>query len=81
MMDTFGIFASGVVALFVALFVGVICLAIYQSHEHTVFLEQHGCQLITKAETGRQIPVGKLEHTEYVYVYECADGDRTELGE
>jgi hypothetical protein len=76
-MGAFGIFVSGMVALCV----GVICLVIYQQHEHTVFLREHGCQLITKAETGRQILVGKMERTEYVYVYECADGDRTEIGE
>jgi hypothetical protein len=77
MMDAFGVFVSGMVALFL----GVICLAVYQSHEHAVFLREHGCQLVTKAETGRQILVGKLERTEYVYVYECVDGDRTEIGE
>ena len=64
----------------IALFIGIICLAGYQQHERTVFLREHGCQLVTKAETGRQILVGKLERTEYVYVYECVDGDRTELG-
>jgi hypothetical protein len=73
-MNAFGIFSASIMALLV----GLICAAVYQDHEHTVFLEQHGCQLLTRAPTGRQRLVGKLLEDEYVY--ECKDGDRTEIG-
>lgn len=69
------------VGAMVALMIWMIGCAIYQSHQRQLFLEQHGCQLVTKAATGRTVRVGKARDPEYVYVYECKDGDRTEIGE
>jgi hypothetical protein len=46
---------------------------------HQKFLETHGCQLIHSSPTGRDLGNVKIHHYEYVYVYECADGTRTEL--
>lgn len=54
--------------------------ATYQMNEHEKFLREHGCQLLTEAETGRRVYCGKAcFRSEYVYVYECADGTRTEV--
>ena len=75
-METFleAIFAAAIVALF-----GLVAYALYEGYEHTKFLEAHGCQLLVKAPTGRDVRVGKTSRTEYVWMYECADGDRTEV--
>jgi hypothetical protein len=54
--------------------------SIHQANEHARFLRSHGCQMLTKAPTGRQVYCGKAcSEPEYVYVYECADGTRTEV--
>lgn len=53
---------------------------LYHNHQHTEFLRAHGCQLITATPTGRWFMHGKAGYQpEYVYVYECADGMRTEV--
>jgi len=54
-------------------------MSIKENAEHEKFLKQHGCQLLMSAETGRTHLVGKITHHEKVYVYECADGTRTEV--
>ena len=54
-------------------------MAVRKDAEHEKFLQQHGCQLLMSAETGRTHLVGKITHHEKVYVYECADGTRTEV--
>lgn len=63
----------------IAVIVGLMGIAIYESAQHDIFLEEHGCQLLAQAPTGRHHYVGKLLETEYVYVYECVDGTRTEV--
>lgn len=63
----------------IMLFVMAIGLAVYQDHEHTQFLREHGCQLVAKAETGRNVRHGKTYSPEVVKTYECADGIRREF--
>jgi hypothetical protein len=54
--------------------------AIKQNHAHQRFLEEHGCQLLTEAPTGRTVYCGKgCNRPEKVYVYECLDGTKTEV--
>jgi hypothetical protein len=47
--------------------------------KHREFLKANGCQLFFSRPTGRDLGNVKIHHYEYVYVYECADGTRTEL--
>ena len=72
-----------VISAFLAALVGFLIFAVVMSikenAEHEKFLKQHGCQLLMSAETGRTHLVGKITHHEKVYVYECADGTRTEV--
>jgi hypothetical protein len=70
---------SLVVGAGVALLILLCVYAVIQDQKHEEFLQAHGCQLLTKAPTGRTHLVGKLIEDEYVYVYECADGTRTEV--
>jgi hypothetical protein len=64
------------------LFCAMLISSIHQINEHERFLRQRGCQLLTKAPTGREVYCGKACFTaEHVYVYECADGTRTEIGD
>ncbi len=70
------VLATVLVLVVIALFAG----AIHQANVHEAFLKSHGCQLLTKASTGREVYCGKACFApEYVYVYECADGTRTEV--
>lgn len=57
----------------------IIGFAIYQDHLHTVFLREHGCQIVYEHETGRTVHSGKTSHAEVITLYECADGNRTEV--
>lgn len=66
--------------LLIALLIGLIGFALYQAKQHEEFLQEHGCQMLTQAPTGRRVYCGKgCFRSEYVYVYECADGTRTEV--
>ena len=73
-----------VVSAFLAALFGFLVFAVVmglkENAEHQRFLQQRGCQLLMSAETGRSHLVGKIRHNEKVYVYECADGTRTEVG-
>jgi hypothetical protein len=63
----------------IVLAVGLVGLAAYQDKQHRDFLKANGCQLLTQAPTGRHVYCGKgCFRDEYVYVYECIDGTRTE---
>jgi hypothetical protein len=62
------------IAILIAVAAGL-GIATYDSIKHEKFLESHGCELITQQPTGRRH--GKL--AEYVYVYDCADGVRSEV--
>lgn len=67
----------GLAALLCAVVLG---LVIRHNMQHTAFLKSHGCQLLTEAPTGRRVYCGKAcFRPEEVYVYECADGTRTEV--
>ena len=65
----------------VLVIIGMMCaMAIRQSLEHQRFLEEHGCQLLTEAPTGRTVYCGRgCNRPEKVYVYECAKGTLTEV--
>jgi hypothetical protein len=71
---------SGFVALLCVAGAALIVFAVYSTVQHNRFLKEHGCQLIVETPTGRTCLVGKLPEPEYVRVYECIDGDRTEIG-
>lgn len=67
---------------FFALTIGALALigwAIYDNHQHKLFLEQHGCQIVFQSKTGRWIHTGKMGHPEVITLYECADVNRTEV--
>lgn len=48
------------------------------SARHKAYLKEHGCQLVRKVATGRTTGV-KIKSDEYLYIYECSDGERTEI--
>ena len=61
-------------------FAVMLALGIRDDMRHQEFLQAHGCQLLTEAPTGREVYCGKAcFRPERVYVYECADGTRTEV--
>lgn len=67
-------------ALIVLFLAVMLAGSIDQERKHQAFLKTHGCRLLTEAPTGRQVYCGKAcWHPEKVYVYECADGTRTEV--
>lgn len=70
---------GALLCVMVGMFLFFIGWAIHRDHEHQKFLEQHGCQVYFKAETGHSVHTGKTSHAEVVTVYECADGKRMEL--
>lgn len=74
-MDRIDILCSLLLAGMV-LFMG---FGLYKCYQHEQFLKEHGCQLLAEAPTGRTRLVGKITRAERVYVYECADGTRTEV--
>jgi len=67
----------GLIALLIAAMLGI---GIHHDRQHQAFLKSHGCQLLTDAPTDRRVYCGKAcFRPEEVYVYECADGTRTEV--
>lgn len=69
-----------IIGSLVGLVLIAIAASIYQAYQHEKFLSEHGCELLTEAPTGRQVYCGKAcFRPEKVYVYECADGTRTEV--
>ena len=67
-------------ALIVVFFIAYAAIIGVKKSEHDAFLREHGCQLLTEANTGRQVYCGKAcFRPEKVYVYECAEGTRTEV--
>lgn len=76
-VDTPAVVAAAIGVLTVG---AVLAINIHADRQHEAFLKSHGCQLLTKAPTGRQVYCGKAcSRDEHVYVYECADGLRTEV--
>lgn len=75
---------SNLVPVAVAIFFGVslvliITLGLYERVQHQALLRAHGCLLYTEAPTGHYRLINKIITPEYVYVYECTDGMRTEI--
>lgn len=71
------IVAYSLISLLIA---AVLAYVMHDYAKHQAFLKSHGCQLLTQAPTGRQVYCGKAcFRPEKVYVYECADGTRTEI--
>lgn len=77
MRDQPEVLIYGLIVLFLAV---MFADSIDQERKHQAFLKAHGCQLLTEAPTGRTVYCGKAcSMPEQVYVYECADGARTEV--
>jgi len=70
---------SAVPIFFCVVFVLIIAFGVYDRIQHQALLRAHGCLLNTEAPTGHYRLVGKVITPEYVYVYECTDGLRTEI--
>lgn len=71
------VITHGLIALVIAV---MLACGIRHDIQHAAFLKAHGCHLLTEAPTGRQVYCGKVcFRPEQVYVYECADGTRTEV--